>query len=192
MTSAHAAAISRSTLVIAALAAALAGCQRVATEPAALDSAVDAQGHIHVPANYRTQFVTLGTFAVAADTGPGSKELHVVYTQPDTIAAYKQTGHYPDGAVLVKEVYATVTAPQTTGTVSHADKLKGWFVMVRDSKNTHAGNALWGDGWGWSWFNAADTEHTTSTDYHTDCLTCHEPARSTEFSYVMGYPVLRK
>ena len=34
----------------------------------------------------------------------------------------------------------------TTGTVSHARTLKGWFVMVKDSKNSHPGNVLWG-GW---------------------------------------------
>jgi len=58
-------------------------------------------------------------------------------------------GQFPDGAALVKEVFATSTNEMTTGTVSHADKLKGWFVMVRDSKGTHPGNPLWGDGWGW-------------------------------------------
>ncbi len=25
--------------------------------------------------------------------------------------------------------------------------------MVKDSKNSHPGNPLWGDGWGWSWFD---------------------------------------
>jgi hypothetical protein len=26
--------------------------------------------------------------------------------------------------------------------------------MMKDSKGRHAGNKLWGDGWGWSWFDA--------------------------------------
>jgi len=30
----------------------------------------------------------------------------------------------------------------TTGTVSHARRLKGWFVMVKDRKNSHAGIQL--------------------------------------------------
>ena len=47
--------------------------------------------------------------------------------------------------------------------MSHADKLKGWFVMVRDGANSHPGNALWGDGWGWSWFDAGNAMKTTST-----------------------------
>jgi hypothetical protein len=69
----------------------------------------------------------------------------------------------PDGAVLVKEVFATSRNEMTTGTVSHADKVKGLFVMVRDSKGTHSGNPFWGDGWGWSWFDADKPLKTTST-----------------------------
>jgi hypothetical protein len=46
---------------------------------------------------------------------------------------------------------------------------EGWFVMMRDSKGSHVGNKLWGDGWGWSWFDAANPSRTTSTDYKIDC-----------------------
>jgi hypothetical protein len=45
--------------------------------------------------------------------------------------------------VLVKEVFQTATGDMTTGTVSHAETLKGWFVMVKDSKGRYPGNALW-------------------------------------------------
>ena len=60
--------------------------------------------------------------------------MHAVYASPGAIDAYRKTGHFPDSAVLVKEVFATSTNEMTTGTVSHADKLKGWFVIVRDIK----------------------------------------------------------
>jgi len=152
---------------------------------------VDAAGHLRVPADYRTLYQALGSWAIAADSGQGSKEMHTVYASPGAIDAYRKTGHFPDGAVLVKEVFATSTNEMTTGTVSHADKLKGWFVMVKDSKETHPGNPLWGDGWGWSWFDADKPLKTTSTDYHTDCQGCHVPAKATDWIYVNGYPVLR-
>jgi Cytochrome P460 len=87
---------------------------------------------------------------VAADKGQGSKEIHVVYASPGTIAAYRKDGRFPDGSVLVKEVFQADTGEMTTGTVSHAQTLKGWFVMMKDSKDSHPGNKLWGDGWGWS------------------------------------------
>jgi len=152
---------------------------------------VDEQGNLRVPEDYRAAYQFLGAWAIAADQGKGSQQLHVVYASPGTIPAYRKDGHFPDGSVLVKEVFETATGPMTTGTVSSAQTLKGWFVMVRDSKNTHPGNKLWGDGWGWSWFDAVNPTKTTSTDYKVNCLPCHMPAQATEWIYINGYPSLK-
>ena len=163
-----------------------------ATNDPKTEAVVDASGNLRVPEDYRAVYQFLGSWAVAADQGQGSKEIHVVYAAPDTIAAYRKDGRFPDGSVLVKEVFEATTAAMTTGTVSHAQKLKGWFVMVKDSKNSHPGNRLWGDGWGWSWFDATNPSKTTSTDYKVNCLTCHVPARASDWIYVQGYPALKK
>ena len=162
-------------------------------EPGQATNAIaDAEGALRVPADYRSMYEYLGSWAVAADPGPGSKQLHSVYASPGAVAAFRTNGHFPDGAVLVKEVYETATSPMTTGTVSHAETLAGWFVMVKDSKSTHPHNKLWGSGWAWSWFDAANPLKTTSTDYTTDCQPCHIPAQSTDWIYTQGYPVLHK
>jgi hypothetical protein len=154
---------------------------------------VDDKGNLRVPADYPTAYWMLGTWAVAADDGPGSKELHVVYASPGTVTAYRKDGHFPDGTVLVKEVFkATTTKGMTTGTVSSAGTLAGWFVMVKDDVGRFPGNKLWGEGWGWSWFDAANPAKTTSKDFRTDCLGCHIPAKSTDWVYVFGYPGLKK
>jgi len=155
------------------------------------EAVVDTQGNLHVPSNYRAAYEFLGTWAIAADKGGGSRELHNVYATPGTIAAFHASAHFPDGTVLIKEVHETSTAPMTTGTVSHARTLKGWFVMVKDSSNSHPGNMLWGDGWGWSWFDAGNPANTTSTNYRTDCLSCHVPAQATDWVYTSGYPTLK-
>src|SRR5262250_1420684 len=47
----------------------------------------DDAGNLHVPDTYRTTYELLGSWAVAADQG--SKQLHVVYASPGTIAAYR-------------------------------------------------------------------------------------------------------
>jgi hypothetical protein len=155
-------------------------------------TAVDAHGNLHVPADYRDTYQLLGSWAVAADEGRGSKELHVVLGSPGSVEAYRKNGRFPDGTVLVKEVFKTATKEMTTGTVSHADDLKGWFVMVKDSAGRYPGNALWGDGWGWSWFDAANPTKTTSTDYRLNCKSCHVPAQATDWIYVDGYPALKR
>ena len=64
----------------------------------------------------------------AAESEKGSKELHIVYASPGAVVAYRQTGRFPNGAVLVKELFHAATGQMTTGTVSRADSLKGWFV----------------------------------------------------------------
>ncbi|MBV8455599.1 MAG: cytochrome P460 family protein [Acetobacteraceae bacterium] len=168
------------------------------------EAVADANGNLHVPHAYRTTYQFLGTWAVAADQGQGSEELHVVYASPGTITAYRKDGHFPDGAVLVKEVYRAATGQMTTGTVSHAGSLRGWFVMMKDNIGRYPGNELWGDGWGWSWFDAADPltpsrslplkggGTATSNDYRANCKPCHLPAQASEWIYVGGYPPLRR
>jgi hypothetical protein len=112
-------------------------------------SVADRDGHLHVPDDYRTTYQLLGSWAIAADDGRGSKELHVVHASPGVIDAYRRDKRFPDGAVLVKEVFKAATSEMTTGSVSRADDLKGWFVMVKDTANSHPKSTLWGDGWGW-------------------------------------------
>lgn len=153
---------------------------------------VDTEGHLRVPSDYRTAYEALGSWAVANDKGPGSKQLHVVYASPGTVAAFRKDGHFPDGAVLVKEVFNSTTNTMTTGTVSSAGTLAGWFVMVKDKAGRFPGNKLWGDGWGWSWFDATNAQKTTSTDYKTDCQSCHAPAQKSDWIYINGYPVLTR
>jgi Cytochrome P460 len=155
------------------------------------EQVADAAGNLHVPDSYRRTYQFLGSWAVAADQSQGAKEFHIVYASPETTAAYRQGGRFPDGAVLVKEVFQATTGPMTTGTVSRANALKGWFVMVKDNKGLHPDNKLWGDGWGWSWFDAGSPSKTTSTDYRVNCLGCHVPAQATDWVYVDGYPPLK-
>jgi hypothetical protein len=155
-------------------------------------AAVDSRGSLQVPSDYRVAYQYLGAWAIADEKGAGSKQLHDVYASPGAVAAFRANGRFPDGTVLVKEVFESVTASMTTGTVSRAETLKGWFVMVKDGKNSRSGNPLWGDGWGWSWFDVGHPEKTTSTNYKTDCLGCHIPARETDWIYISGYPALHR
>ena len=164
-------------------------------------------GAIRVPEGY-TEWPTLGTWAHAhtgeqlEKMGPGVHEYHVVYTQPETIAYYRTHRRFPDGAVLVKELLNAETMAMTTGpAVGHGTTIKGWFVLIRDTKGRYKESSLWGDGWAWSLFNADDLTHTVSKNYKTDCIPCHTPARELaprnavdvdKWIYSFGYPVLRK
>ncbi|MGH8585855.1 MAG: cytochrome P460 family protein [Gammaproteobacteria bacterium] len=165
------------------------------SEPKTVAATSEAQALLQVPAaDYRRDWVLLGSFSVLADEPEqGAKELHVVYTQPESVDAYRKTGAFPEGTVLVKDVFATRTEALTTGTSSYADTLIGRFIMVKDQANKHAGaSPLWGDGWGWAFYEGAETRKTVTTDYQQNCLACHEPARSQDLIYIQGYPILKR
>ena len=188
--------IAISTLSLAGLLALVSLSADGQTSPEPKDPAAkavaDASGNLRVPAGYRTSYQFLGSWAVADKPGGSPTQLHVVYASPGTIAAYRKEKRFRDGSVLVKEIFQTATAPMKTGTVSRAQKLKGWFVMVKDSNKSHPDNPLWGDGWGWSWFDAGNPLKTTSTNFEVNCKPCHVPARATDWIYVQGYPPLEQ
>ncbi len=162
------------------------------------DHFVDESGNISLPDNFRRDWAFLGTWSIAKDdvetssaaSGHGAAGLHNVYTQRATIDYFRKTGKFPDGAVIVKELLKAATASMTTGTVSRGTEVEGWFVMVKDTKGRFQSNPLWGDGWGWSLFNAGQSDSTVTTNYKTECIGCHIPARKDDWIYLNGYPVL--
>ena len=81
------------------------------------EAVVDVNGNLRVPADYRTAYQFLGSWAVAADQGQGSKEVHVVYASPGAVAAYRKDGRFPDGSVLVKEVFEATTGAMTRAAI---------------------------------------------------------------------------
>ena len=176
-------------LFVAALSAGRADSMIPAFEPAA----VDATGKIRVPANFRTDYVMLGAWSVEGDADTsGGVGLHVVYAPRAAVDGYRRTGRFPDGTVLVKELFNGKTETLTTGEATSAGGVAGYFVMVKDTKGRFPQNKLWGDGWGWSFFKADDPVNTVSTDYKADCLACHQPARSSDLVYDYAYPVLKR
>jgi hypothetical protein len=153
---------------------------------------VTKDGGISRPTDYRETFEFLGSYAVATKPGQPLDEMHVVYTRPEDVKAYRKEGKFPDGATLVKEVTKVGTAKLTTGQSSWATDVKFWFVMIKDAKGRFPDNDLWGDGWGWALFMADQPALNVATDYSTDCRTCHIPAKKDDWIYIRGYPALKK
>ncbi len=181
-------------IAIAAVSTVLITTQSHSENSSALSKTIDSSGNIVLPdVDFRKDWTALGSWAVAADEGTaGSKGIHMVYTQPATVDEYRKTGKFPDGAILVKELLGAETADMTTGTISRAGDVEGWFVMVKDSTGKfEKTNKLWGEGWGWAYFDADDRIKTTTTDYADECLTCHIPAKDNDWIYTEGYPVLK-
>lgn len=152
---------------------------------------VDGSGEISFPEGFRTSMVHLGSWFVPE--GPASG-FHDVYSEKSSAEAYRKTGKFPDGATLVKELRASHSGSYTTGNgVSYATgELKQWFVMIKDSKGRFETSSLWGDGWGWALFKPGDKDTNVASNYKTDCLGCHQPAKDKDWVYTEAYPTLSK
>jgi hypothetical protein len=151
---------------------------------------VDSDGTIRFPGRVRDEWAHLGSWG-SADLNSADPGQHDVYTQPESLEAYRKTGKFPDGAVIVKEVRKIESAFMTTGPVTWAGDEVLWFVLIKDAKGRFPESENWGEGWGWALFNAGATEKNASSNFRADCLGCHIPARETDWIYVQGYPSLR-
>ena len=150
------------------------------------------KGTITVPENFRTNYEFLGAWGVKGEGEEGSNiGQHIVYASPGTIKAFRETGKFEDGTVLVKELFNGKTETLTTGEATSATDVAGYFVMIKDAAGTNQG-PLWGDGWGWAFFKPDNTQATVSTDYQADCLSCHEPVRDSDLVFSYAYPVLKR
>jgi hypothetical protein len=150
---------------------------------------VDDAGNISLPDDFRATMVHLGSWFVPEG---GASGFHDVYTEQATVEAYRQTGKFPDGATLVKELRASAAGDYTTGqNVSYATGgLMQWFVMVKDTQGRFADDPRWGDGWGWALFKPDNPGSNVAADYKTDCLGCHVPAKANDWIYTEAYPTL--
>src|SRR5260370_36421842 len=126
---------------------------------------VDKTGNIRKPSDYRDKYEALGTYTVL---DPKGNQMHVTYASPGTAEYFRKTGKYPDGTVLVKEVFGTDHARMTTGDAHCASGTQVWFVMIKDEKGRYPGNPLWGDGWGWALFKSDASDKQVATDYTHD------------------------
>ncbi len=140
--------------------------------------------------DYQRDWTVLGTWAHLDDNGV--QQFNVVYTQPETVTAYRQTGKFPAGAVLIKELRQGVTTVDGKDKVSSLGALTGWFVLIKPPETGAPQGPLWGDGWGWAKFNANAPDATITKNYRTECIACHAPVKSTDWVHIQGYPAIRK
>ena len=148
---------------------------------------VNKTGNISRPSDFRDRYEVLGSYLVL---DPNGDQMHMTYASPGAAEYYRQNGKFADGTVLVKEVLGSDHAQMTTGDAHWASGAKVWFVMIKDDKQRFLNKPLWGDGWGWALFKAEAPDKQVAVDYKKDCTGCHIPARSTDWVYVQGYPVL--
>jgi hypothetical protein len=178
---------------LASLAIALASLNASAADLAehTFSTYVNDQGEISLPADARKSWSHLGSWVVADEKAPGYG-FHDVYSQPEVVEAYRQTGEFPDGAVLIKEIRKVEQGTQTTGLAQWAGDTAVWFVMVKDRQGRFQGNPHWGEGWGWALYEAKNPALNVSKSFEETCKACHVPAQQSDWVFSQGYPTLHK
>ena len=151
---------------------------------------VDEQGDISLPRNFRTSWAHLGSWIVPNESSR-QYGFHNVYTQQGTVEVYQETEQFPDGALLIRVMRDVESSGMPSGQTSWAGDIRAWTVMVKDAEGRFSDDPNWGHGWGWAEFRPENPGKNVSSNYETDCLGCHIPARETDFVNVRGYPLLR-
>ncbi len=152
---------------------------------------VDKDGTIRLPEDYRLKWTHLGSWYVEGKQN-GLGNLHDVYAEPEAVTAFQNTGKWPQGATIVKEIRESRKAKMTTGNAHWDGQIIQWLVMVKDTNHTFPGNPNWGRGWGWGLYSIDDPKKNISTDFKIDCIGCHIPAEHTDWIYAHGYPILNE
>jgi hypothetical protein len=107
----------------------------------------------------------------------GLPEFHNVYIHPEAFKVYRETGGFPEGTILLKELQLTIPGTRDDGSRTEASG-QGYFpgarngidISVKDSKRFKDTND-----WGFFNFghNAPPYQKTASAAPKDPCAACH-------------------
>ncbi len=145
-----------------------------------------AAGELVFPADYREWiFLTSGVNMNYTDEGLGMDHDMVdnVFVDPQAWRVFKQTGHWPDGTVLVKEPRAGAHkgSINKTGTFQTEQRF-GLEVHVKDTHRFKGG---------WAFFDFADEASAKAIPADADCYACHTGHGAVDSTFVQFYPTAK-
>jgi len=149
-------------------------------------------GNLIRPQAYRS-WIFVGAPLTPNDMNNGQAafpEFHSVYIDPESYEAYKLTGKWRDGTVIVKELVSVGTKSSSSGKGYFMGDFLGLEAVVKSASRfpKEPGN--------WGFFRFTDEEggpvHTTATVLPTaSCAACHQATADDDGIFTQHYPVLR-
>ena len=123
----------------------------------------------------------------------GFPEYHNVYIEPGSYEIFKQTGQFPEGTILFKELQLTLQAENSDGSRTEPSgrgyfpgKFNGADVTVKDSKRFPETN-----GWGYFNFNHHEPKAPTAKVKSKDeCAYCHIASAKKDMVWTQFYRLL--
>jgi len=172
------------TLVFALLAAAC------TTESSLPKPAFNADGELQQPEGYR-EWIYVGTPLTPNDLNPPEAnfpEFHNVYIHPDDFAHYSETGEFPDGTVLIKELITVGAKAATSGNGYFMGEYRGLEATIKDATRfpDEPGN--------WAYFSFGHDyplAETAAAFPAAACNACHDASAADDWVFTQYYPVLR-
>lgn len=143
-----------------------------------------ADGRALAPHGYRDWvFLTSGLDMNYEDPGTATSP-HMfdnVFVNPAAYAAFRKTGHWPEGTVIVKETREGLTK----GSINKAGQFQGEPVVdlelhVKDTRRFG----------GWAFFSVADGKPGAIHPKTDDCYSCHGDHGAVDTTFVQFYPTL--
>ncbi len=159
-----------------------------------------AEGAARQPVGYR-EWVYVGTPLTPNALNDGEApfpEFHNVYVEPTAFAAFSETGEWPDGTQIVKELAMVRennnnpdngSSAEVSGVGYFQGEFAGLELTVKDASRfaDEPGN--------WAYFsfghNAPPYAETAEAFPTESCNSCHEASAETDFVFTQFYPVLR-
>ncbi|ADW70034.1 hypothetical protein AciX9_3013 [Granulicella tundricola MP5ACTX9] len=143
-----------------------------------------ANGEMKFPADYRDWvFLTSGLdMSYSSDAAPDHSMFNNVFVNPSAYRAFKATGHWPEGTVLVLENRGAEGAKSINKRgKTESSELMGLEVHVLDSAHVKGG-------WGFYGFDNQVSGKLIARP--AGCYTCHEEHAAVDTTFVQFYPTL--
>lgn len=152
-------------------------------------AAYNGEGELIRPTDHR-EWVFVGAPVTPNDMNDGKAafpEFHNVYIDPVSFASYKQTGTFPNGTVILKELVSVGGKQMVSGNGYFQGEFTSLEAMVKDSRRFSD------EPGGWAFFRFGEAPHYKPTGARMkteSCNTCHAGA-SEDHVFTDTYPVLR-
>ncbi len=148
-------------------------------------------GQLIRPKGWR-KWVYIGTPLTPHDMNDGKAafpEFHNVYMDPESFATYENTGEFPNGTQLVKELVLVGAKQAVSGKGYFMGNFAGLEVAVKDTVRFKD------EPGGWAYFSfghQAEYTETAKAFPAASCNACHAASADQDFVFTQYYPVLRE
>jgi hypothetical protein len=145
----------------------------------------DAQGNLMAPSDYR-EWVYMSTgldMSYVEGAAADHSMFDNVFVEPGAWAAFKKTGHWPDGTILALEVRGATTA----GSINKRGRFQVGEPMGLEF---HVLDATRFKG-GWAFFVLGEGSVATKIPESAECYACHKAHGAVDTTFVQFYPTAR-